>query len=79
MDSLALRKLKGTIRKRESLAATRYIGIPNDQVHFLNLPFMKQNQKKNPPFTTRNITNQRPIGETPPNDRNPPHMFKHII
>jgi glucosamine-6-phosphate deaminase len=39
MDSLALRKLKGTIRKRESLAATRYIGIPDDQVHFLNLPF----------------------------------------
>ena len=50
MDSLALRKLKGTIRKRESLAATRYIGIPDDQVHFLNLPFYESGKiKKNPP------------------------------
>tara|TARA_B100001059_G_scaffold42883_3_gene34843 strand:+ start:3260 stop:5176 length:1917 start_codon:yes stop_codon:yes gene_type:complete len=49
MDSLALRKLKGTIRKRESLAATRYIGIPDDQVHFLNLPFYESGKiKKNP-------------------------------
>ena len=50
MDSLALRKLKGNIRKRESLAATRYIGIPDDQVHFLNLPFYESGKiKKNPP------------------------------
>ncbi len=50
IDSLALRKLKGTIRKRESLAATRYIGIPDDQVHFLNLPFYESGKiKKNPP------------------------------
>ena len=41
IDSLALRKLKATIRKRESLAATRYIGIPDHQVHFLNLPFVR--------------------------------------
>ena len=32
-------KLKGSIRKRESLGATRYFGLPDDQVHFLNLPF----------------------------------------
>src|SRR6056300_418405 len=31
--------LKGSIRKRESLAATRYFGIPDKQVHFMNLPF----------------------------------------
>jgi len=31
--------LKGSIRKRESLGATRYIGIPDSQVHFMNLPF----------------------------------------
>lgn len=49
-DSLDLRKLKGAIRKRESLAATRYIGIPDDQVHFLNLPFYESGKiKKNPP------------------------------
>ena len=60
MDSLALRKLKGTIRKRESLAATRYIGIPDDQVHFLNLPFYESGKiKKNPPSQQDiDITNQ---------------------
>jgi glucosamine-6-phosphate deaminase len=60
IDSLALRKLKGTIRKRESLAATRYIGIPDDQVHFLNLPFYESGKiKKNPPSQKDiGITNQ---------------------
>ena len=60
MDFLALRKLKGTIRKRESLAATRYIGIPDDQVHFLNLPFYESGKiKKNPPSQQDiDITNQ---------------------
>jgi len=39
IDSHQLRQLKGFIRKRESLAATRYIGIPDKNAHFLNLPF----------------------------------------
>jgi len=38
-DSLAVRKLKGSIRKSESLAATRYFDLPDENVHFLNLPF----------------------------------------
>ena len=38
-DSLAVRKLKGSIRKSESLAATRYFDLPDKNVHFLNLPF----------------------------------------
>ena len=32
-------KLKGSIRKGESYGATRYIGISDKQVHFMNLPF----------------------------------------
>jgi glucosamine-6-phosphate deaminase len=39
VDSLDVRKLKGTIRKSESLAATRYLGLKDKNVHFLNLPF----------------------------------------
>lgn len=60
IDSLALRKLKGSIRKRESLAATRYFGIPDNQVHFLNLPFYESGKiKKNPPTQKDvDITNQ---------------------
>ena len=39
IDSLEVRKLKGEIRKSESLAATRYFNVPDENVHFLNLPF----------------------------------------
>lgn len=38
-DALEVRKIKGDIRKAESLAATRYVGIEDKNVHFLNLPF----------------------------------------
>ena len=39
IDSLEVRKLKGLIRRSESLAATRYLGVPDSNVHFLDLPF----------------------------------------
>jgi glucosamine-6-phosphate deaminase len=39
IDSLEVRKLKTAIRKSESLGATRYLGLPDENVHFLNLPF----------------------------------------
>ncbi|WP_442266627.1 glucosamine-6-phosphate deaminase [Tenacibaculum sp. ZS6-P6] len=39
IDSIAVRALKGTIRRTESLAATRYLNVPDANVHFLNLPF----------------------------------------
>jgi len=34
-----VRKIASTIREKESLAATRFIGISDNQVHFLKLPF----------------------------------------
>jgi len=39
IDSLQVRKLKGSIRRGESLGATRYLGIDDVNVHFLDLPF----------------------------------------
>jgi len=39
IDSVETRKLKGAIRRSESLAATRYLGLDDKNVHFLNLPF----------------------------------------
>ncbi len=48
-DALEVRKLKGLIRKRESYAATRFVGVPDKNVHFLNLPFYETGTvKKNP-------------------------------
>ena len=39
IDSFEVRKLKGLIRRSESLAATRYLGLPDSNVNFLDLPF----------------------------------------
>ena len=39
IDSEEVRKLKGIIRRGESLAATRYLGLNDENVHFLDLPF----------------------------------------
>ena len=48
-DDIEVRKLKGLIRKRESLAATRFVGVPDENIHFLNLPFYETGRvKKNP-------------------------------
>ncbi|NMH87145.1 glucosamine-6-phosphate deaminase [Flavivirga algicola] len=41
-----LLKVKGFIRQKESLGATRYIGIDDTNVHFLNLPFYETGSVK---------------------------------
>jgi glucosamine-6-phosphate deaminase len=38
-DELIIRKIKGQIRRKESLGATRFFGLPDNQVHFLDMPF----------------------------------------
>lgn len=49
VDSLEVRRLKGLIRRRESYAAVRYIGLKDKNIHFLDLPFYETGQvKKNP-------------------------------
>jgi glucosamine-6-phosphate deaminase len=48
-DSPAVRQVKGLIRKAEARAASHYVGLPDDQIHFLDLPFYETGQiKKNP-------------------------------
>ena len=50
IDSPEVRQLKGFIRKREAISATRYIGIPDSNTHFMNLPFYETGRiKKNQP------------------------------
>ena len=39
IDAPEVRTLKGLIRRSESLAATRYVGLKDEFVHFLDLPF----------------------------------------
>jgi glucosamine-6-phosphate deaminase len=54
-DPNIIRKLKSSIRKRESLGATRYIGIPDNQVHFLNLPFYETGTVSKNPISIKDI------------------------
>lgn len=48
-DTEAVRYTKGLIRKSEAKATCRFVGIPNEQIHFLNMPFYETGvvQKKN--------------------------------
>lgn len=39
IDSDEVRRLKSNIRRSESYAATRYLGLADENVHFLELPF----------------------------------------
>lgn len=50
IDSVEVRKLKTIIRQRESLAATRYLGVSDKNVHFLNLPFYETGSIKKKPM-----------------------------
>jgi glucosamine-6-phosphate deaminase len=38
-DIPSVRLIKGLIRKGEAAAASRFFGLPDEQIHFLNLPF----------------------------------------
>jgi len=47
-DPIEVRRLKGNIRRGESVAATRYFGVDDANVHFLDLPFYETGKiKKN--------------------------------
>lgn len=52
IDSPEVRYIKGLIRKGEARATCHYIGIPDEQIHFMNLPF----------YETGTIE-KKPIGE----------------
>ncbi len=54
-DAAEVRKLKGLIRKKESLAATRFIGVSDENVHFLDLPFYETGTVKKNPLGQKDI------------------------
>jgi len=50
LDDKDVRNMASLIREKETLAATRFVGIPDSNVHFLKLPFYETgNVKKMPP------------------------------
>ncbi|MEX0823128.1 MAG: glucosamine-6-phosphate deaminase [Balneolaceae bacterium] len=46
IDSSLMLKIKTEIRKVEAKAAARYSGIPEDQIHFLEMPFYETGRAK---------------------------------
>ncbi len=54
-NSIEVRKLKGIIRQKESLGATRYFNVPDERVHFLNLPFYETGKIKKDPISDVDI------------------------
>ncbi len=46
VDDDEVRKLKSIIRKREAVAATRFLGVLDKNVHFLNMPFYETGTAK---------------------------------
>jgi glucosamine-6-phosphate deaminase len=39
IDTPEIRSIKGLIRRCEAKATCRYVGLPDDNIHFMNLPF----------------------------------------
>ena len=49
VDSPTVQKIKGLIRRGEARAASRYVGLKDEQIHFQDLPFYETGQvRKNP-------------------------------
>lgn len=55
IDTLQVRRLKGLIRRSESLAATRYLGLDDSNVHFLDLPFYETGTVKKSQISSDDI------------------------
>ena len=56
IDTLEVRKLKGLIRRSESYASTRYLGLPDNKVHFLDLPFYETGTIKKNKLSETDVT-----------------------
>jgi len=55
IDSEKINTIKGLIRSGEAKAACRYIGIPDDRIHFLNLPFYETGRIRKKPIGNDDI------------------------
>jgi glucosamine-6-phosphate deaminase len=55
VDTPAVRNIKGIIRRGEAKAACRYVGIPDENVHFLDMPFYETGRVKKGPLGSADI------------------------
>lgn len=56
IDSDEVLKIKGMIRRGEAKAGCRYVGIPDSQIHFLDMPFYETGLVKKKPIGEEDIS-----------------------
>ncbi|MEX1268001.1 MAG: glucosamine-6-phosphate deaminase [Balneolaceae bacterium] len=55
VDSPEIKKIKGLIRKGEAKAAGRYCGVPDENMHFMNMPFYETGRVKKKPISDEDV------------------------
>ncbi|MBO6586932.1 MAG: glucosamine-6-phosphate deaminase [Gracilimonas sp.] len=55
VDSDEVKTIKGMIRRGEAKAACRYVGIPDENMHFLDLPFYETGKVRKKPIGPEDI------------------------
>ena len=55
VDTPTIRSIKGLIRRCEAKATCRYVGIPDENIHFLNLPFYETGTIEKKPMSDKDI------------------------
>lgn len=55
IDSPEVLRIKGLVRRGEAKAGGRYVGIPDDQMHFLDMPFYETGAVKKKPLSEEDI------------------------
>jgi glucosamine-6-phosphate deaminase len=55
IDSQEVLTIKGLIRRGEAKAGGRYVGIPDEQMHFLDMPFYETGAVKKKPISEEDI------------------------
>lgn len=55
VDSVEVMAIKGLIRRGEAKAGCRYVGIPDSQAHFLEMPFYETGAVKKKPLGEKDI------------------------
>ena len=55
VDIPDLRKVKGLIRRMEARSALRYLGLKNENIHFLDLPFYETGLKSKAPISEEDV------------------------
>ena len=55
VDSPEIQKIKGLIRRGEAKAGARYVGLPDEQMHFLDMPFYETGLVKKKPLGEEDI------------------------